>query len=275
VPRGTRCSLSFTYKNGAKQMGLRALNADGDGVTWQWMVPKKALPGPARARIACSGGRSARFTVMIIGEVIPASITVVKQGFSIRPARYGPSADASWGVILRNTSPQSDATDVVILANFVMPDNKLIGSATVNVGRVTRGAEYAVGGDLMFLSVPPVARLEIVVQTGKSTRLPKTVPGVANVRVVSDLFNPAVVGSVEGEVVNDNARKTLDSTRLGTVVLDGAGNILGGQSGYAFASLPPGARQFFKISGMRAIDFGQAATALVSVVPHYRGELGP
>jgi hypothetical protein len=275
VPRGTRCSLSFTYKGGAKQKGLRSLTARNGKAAWEFEVPKKATPGPARARLVCSGHRSATFVVMIIGEVIPATIEVVKQGFSIRPKRFGSGADSSWGVILKNTSPQSDAFDVIVLANYVMPDNKLIGSATERIGRVARGTEFAVGGDLAFPSVPPVVRLEIVVQIGKSARLPMTFPGIANVRVVSDRFDPAIVGSVEGEVVNDNAQKTMERSTLGTVVFDGAGNILGGQSGSAFASLPPGAREFFKITGMRAVDFGAAASAMVSVVPSYRGDPRP
>ena len=274
VPRGTRCSLSFTYKNGAKQKGLRALTARSGKASWEFQVPKKATPGPARARLVCSGHRSATFVVMIIGEVIPATIEVVKQGFSIRPKKFS-GADSSWGVILKNTSPHSDAIDVVVLANYVLPDNKLIGSATERIGRVARGMEYAVGGDLAFPGVPPVVRLEIVVQIGKSARLPMTFPGIANVRVVSDRFDPAIVGSVEGEVVNDNAQKTMERSNLGTVVLDAAGNILGGQSGSAFASLPPGSREFFKITGMRAVDFGTATAALVSVTPSYRGDPRP
>lgn len=274
VPNGTRCSLTFKYKNGVGQKGLRPATAKGGKAVWHWQVPKSAEPGPARATASC--GRSGRgtLTIMIIGEVIPASIEVLKQGFSIRPKRYG-GADSSWGVILKNTSPQSDAIDVVVLANYVLPDNKLIGSATVRVGRIARGMEYAVGGDLAFPSVPPVVRLEIVAQIGKSAQLHKTFPAIANVRVVGDRNDPAIVGSVEGEVVNDNALKTMERSLLGTVVLDAGGNILGGRTGYAFASLPPGAREFFKITGMRAVAFDQAASAIVSVAPQYRGDKRP
>jgi hypothetical protein len=275
VPNGTRCSLTFKYRNGASQKGLRAATAKGGKVVWHWQVPKSAEPGPARATASCGRQGRGAITVMIIGEVIPATIEVVKQGFSIRPKRYGTGADSSWGVILKNTSPQSDAYDVVVLANYVLPDNKLIGSATVRVGRIARGMEYAVGGDLPFPSVPPVVRLEIVVQVGKSVQLHKTFPAIANIRVVSDRNDSAVVGSVEGEVVNDNPAKTMDRSYLGTVVLDAEGNILGGRTGSAFASLPPGAREFFKITGMRAVSFDQAASAIVSVTPQYRGDKRP
>ena len=50
------------------------------------------------------------------------------------------------------------------------------------------------------------------------------------------------------EVSNDDPRLVLRNAELSTVVLDAQGNVLGGGSGYAFASLPPNAREFFKIA---------------------------
>ncbi len=267
VRSGTRCSLTFRYKNGSRQTGLRSSTARGGKAAWRWQVPRSAAPGAAIASVSCGGAGSARRTVMIVGSVIPASIQVLKQGFSIRPQRIG--ADASWGVIVKNTSPQSDALNVVILANFVLPDNKLIGSATVRISRIVAGTEVATGGDLDFPGIPPVARLEIVAQIGESGRGPKTTPAIANTRILPNRFDLAVVGSVEGEVVNDNALKTMVRAQLSTVVLDAAGNILGGRTGLAGASLPPGSRQFFKITGMGAVRFDQAASAIVSVIPTY------
>jgi hypothetical protein len=47
--------------------------------------------------------------------------------------------------------------------------------------------------------------------------------------------------------------------------------VIGGGTGFAFASLPPAARVFFKITtGMRPIPLNKAAGALVSVVPKYK-----
>ena len=85
------------------------------------------------------------------------------------------------------------------------------------------------------------------------------------------VFEPEWCGSVEGEVQNDHPDKTLQAVELSTVVLDSAGNVIGGGYGYAGASLPPGSRMFIKISnGMRPIPLAKAATALVSVVPTYQ-----
>jgi hypothetical protein len=71
-------------------------------------------------------------------------------------------------------------------------------------------------------------------------------------------------------VQNDHPRLTVGSVELTTVLLDGAGNIIGGGSGFGVASLPPAARMFFKITnGMRPIAYGRASTALVSIIPRY------
>ena len=232
-------------------------------------MPQGAKPGAATARISCGAAGSATRTIVVVGSVIPASLTVLKQGFSVKPRRFA-GADASWGVIVKNTSPQSDALNVTVLANFVMPDNKLIGSATVRIGRAsprtwsTRSAATSASG------VPPVSRLEIVAQIGESGKGSRTFPAPANVRILPDRFEADSVGSVEGEIQNDSAAKTMERARLSTVVLDASGNVIGGQTGNAMASLPPGSRQFFKISGMRGVTFSNAASAIVSVNPSRR-----
>ena len=70
---------------------------------------------------------------------------------------------------------------------------------------------------------------------------------------------------------NDHPSLTVSAVELSTVVLDAAGNVLGGGRGFEAATLPPSSRMFFKISmGLRPIPIAKAATALVSVVPTYR-----
>jgi hypothetical protein len=208
--------------------------------------------------------------MMVIGSVIPAKITVVKQGFSQRLYTYGGST-ASWGVILSNQSPDQDALDVKVLANFVMPDNRLIASATVRVASIPAGGTYVSGGSVSFSGAPPIARLEIVAQIGRRDFAERLRPAIAEARPVPNPREPSWLGSVEGELQNDSPSKTLSRASIATVVLDAEGNILGGATGYASASLPPGARQFFKISSsLRAVPFDRIATTLVSVTPSYR-----
>ena len=72
------------------------------------------------------------------------------------------------------------------------------------------------------------------------------------------------------EVSNDDPRLVLRNAELSTVILDAQGNVLGGGSGNAFASLPPAAREFFKIErGLDAVPMYKAASAMVSAVGTY------
>ena len=73
---------------------------------------------------------------------------------------------------------------------------------------------------------------------------------------------------------NDDPAKTIQYVELSGVVFDSSGNILGGGTGFAVATLPPAARMAMKISnGLNSILYGKAASAMVSVVPHYLQQL--
>ena len=54
-----------------------------------------------------------------------------------------------------------------MLVNFVVADNRLIGSATVRVGAIAAGQQHALGGELTFPGSAPIHRLEIVVEVAK------------------------------------------------------------------------------------------------------------
>jgi hypothetical protein len=268
-PGGRRCSLAVRYKSGAKQKGLPSVVARGGQATWTWKIPRLVQPGPARATASCAGAGRASKIFTVIGQVIPPKIHVVKSGWSVRTYPHG-SSGVSYGVILANESKTRDALEVKVLVNFVMADNRLIGSATVRVSGIAAGSQHAMGGELSFPGAAPIARLEIVVLVGRSGPAMRVKPGLSAVRVMPSPFDPAWCGSVDGEVQNDHPSRTVQSVELSTVVLDAEGNIIGGGFGFGASSLPPAARMFFKISnGMRPIPLYKAATALVSVVPRY------
>jgi hypothetical protein len=268
-PAGAHCSLAVRYKSGARQKGLPSVTATGGRATWTWKVPRLVQPGPARVTASCAGAGRASRRLTVIGQVIPPHIQVVKTGWSVRNFAYGGS-DVSYGLILKNESTTRDAQDVKVLVNFVMDDNRLIGSSTERVDDIAAGTEHALGGELFFQGGAPIARLEVVVEVGRSGPATHAKPGISAVRIVPDPLEPAWVGAVEGEVQNDHPRLTVGSVELTTVLLDADGRIIGGGSGFGVASLPPAARMFFKITnGMRPIAYGRAATALVSIIPRY------
>ena len=268
-PGGGRCVASVRYKGG-KTQSLPTVTAAAGRASWKWKVARSTTPGPARVYVTCAGaGRGSR-TFTVIGSVIPPAIHVVKSGWSVRPAPFGGSS-VSYGVILANESAQRDALDVKVLVNFVMADNRLIGSATTRVSDIAAATEHAVGGELNFPGGAPIARLEIVVVTGGGGSPSRNRPGLSAIRVVPSPYEPFWTGSVEGEVQNDHPSLSVSRVELSTVVLDAAGNVIGGGHGFASAALPPASRMFFKVTnGMRPIPIASAASALVSVVPTYK-----
>jgi hypothetical protein len=269
-PAGARCNLMVRYKGGALQRGLHAVTATGGRASWTWTVPRKVPSGAARVSVSCAGAGSASRRLMVIGGVLPPKITVDKTGWSVRTYPFGGSG-VSWGVILTNTSRTQDAVDVKVLCNFVMDDNRLIGSATQRIADISAGSQFATGGMLTFPGSAPIARLEIVVDIGKGGPVTRVKPGISFLRVMPSVLEPQWTGEIDGEVQNDDAVRTIQYVELGGVVLDAEGNILGGGTGYAVATLPPAARMALKISsGVTPIPYAKAAAAMVSVVPHYQ-----
>jgi hypothetical protein len=268
-PVGARCALTVRYANGAQQKGLRTVRAGRGRASWRWRLTHRTGTGVATMAASCGGAGTAYRTLLVVGAVIPAKITVEKKGFSIRVHPYGGSV-VSYGVILENHSATREARDVTVLVNFVMPDDRLIGSSSTTISEIDAKSQYAHGSDISFSGVPPIERLEVVVQVRDTAPAQPRRPAVAQVRVVPDPYDPAWVGSVEGELQNDD-RAVLERSWLSTVVFDAEGNVIGGGNGFAFISIPPAAREFFKVSsGLRAVPFARAASAMVSVSPTYR-----
>jgi hypothetical protein len=269
VRSGTRCTLTVQYRSGRQRVGSTV--AKGGRAEFKFNVPQRAAPGRATATARCAGYSPLTKHLVVIGAVIAPKINVLKQGFSIRPHPFGGST-VSWGVVLQNTSTKQDAKDITVLANFVLADNTLIGSMTRRISRVGANAVGVGGGDLNFPGTPAIARLEVVVQVKEGEAPKKMLPLLSNEHVVPDRSNAAYVGSVEGEVANDDLGRRMRRADLYAVALDGAGNVLGGGSGYASAALPPGARQFFKITGLRGVQMAQVASLMTAAVPLYDGE---
>ena len=267
---GARCTLMLRYKSGSQKVG--PVTSTAGKALFTFDVARRASPGAATVKASCGSAGTTTRKLVVIGAVIAPKINVLKQGFSIRPHPFGGST-VSWGVVLQNTSARHDAKDVTVLANFVLPDNTLIGSMSRRISRVGASAVGVGGGDLRFPGVPPIARLEVVVQVKEGTPPKKTLPLLSNEHVVPDRIDPAYVGSVEGEVANDDLGRRMRRAELYAVALDGAGNVLGGGAGFASATLPPGSRQFFKIVGLRGVQMAQVASLMTAAVPTYDGEL--
>jgi hypothetical protein len=263
-----RCALSVRYHDGKAQSGLAPASTVSGRASWIWVVEDTAAAGAARVSASCGKfGRISR-SVLIVGSLIPPKIQVVKSGFSIRPRFSG--TNVSWGLVLRNTSPNADALQVYVLINFVLADNRALGTQTTQVGAISAGSDFYVGGELTFPAAAPIVRLEPVIQIGGHQRKKAFFPSLTNIAVEPSLGDVGWVGDVGGELVNDDPPWILNSAQLFAVVFDAAGNVIGGGTGAATAKSPPGTRQVFKLtSGFDAIPMDKASSSAVSSVPTY------
>jgi hypothetical protein len=270
-PSGVRCALRVRYANGALQGGLGSTVARGGHAAWKWHVPLTAAPGTAKVTVSCGRAGSIERDLRIVARPkTPPKVTVLKQGFSMR---YNPTggSGASFGVILRNASPDQDALNVHVLVNFVNPANVVVGSVSQGIAAVPAAGTYNYGGSLTWQGAPTVSRLEIVVTVDSHAPRAQKYPGVANVGIYPQSFEPGWVGEVDGELHNNSGRMTLATANLSIVILDAAGNVVGGGTGLSFAPVPPGARILFKAgNGFNAIPIDRAATALISTEPSWR-----
>ena len=266
---GASCQLSVGYAGGERQAGLGRAYATGGRAAWRWTVPEVATAGPARVTASCSRGGSATRSFVVVGTLVAPKIAVEQQGFSIRNRVTGSSV-VSYGLMLRNTSPNVDALNVNILVNFVMANDRVIGTDAHNIAALPAAKTFAYGGSLLFPAGAPVERLEVVIQVAGRQRSGIHQPALAGIRVVPSVYEPAWLGSVEGEVINDHPTLSLRNTQVWAVVFDASGNIVGGGSGVAFPTLPPGTRQAFRaISGVNAVPIVNAAYAQVSALGFY------
>ncbi len=260
------CTLTVKYMDGALQSGLTSAPVAGGKATFRWTVPQLAAPGPARLTARC-GGATAKWGITVVGTLIPPKIVVVKSGYSVRQFQLG--STVSYGVVLKNTSPNANALNVSMQVNFVMADSHLIGTATQPIPLINAGSTYNYAGSLYFSGTAPVAKLEFVIIVGtreKSKKVPN--PSLANVAWVPQQFDPLWTGWVQGEIINSHPSYTLKNTQLSAVLFDARGNVLGGATGSAYNVLPPGTRQVFKLtSSVDAIPYAKVASVDISLTP--------
>ena len=157
-----------------------------------------------------------------------------------------------------------------MLVNFVMADNHLIGTAQTPVAEIPAGTEYALGNQLTFPGAAPIVRLEVVLQIGGRGRQSMLHPAFDNLHFMPQLFDPGWLGSIEGEVINDQPTYTLKSVTSRPWSSTARATCIGGGNGFAFGTLPPGAREVLKLSnGLSSIPFAQATDMMLSAIGTY------
>jgi hypothetical protein len=267
------CMPVVRYSDGTMQNGT-AKKAHGGRLAWSLLVPRTAPLGTGTWYVQCAAVIAhGKFTVA--GQDAQAEnaprVVADKQGFSQRPDKFGTGSSFSYGIFLRNTSPTQDAMNVYVLVNMVAANGELIGSATRTVPLISAGQSYALGDSLSLRTQAPVAKLELTIRLGAhELKRAHDLPEFANVRIIPSEGDVGWVGEVDGEVLNTAAGMTLANAKLSIVLLDAAGTVVGGGTGYTAAPLPSGSRMvFLATSGFNAVPVDRALTPVVSVEPSY------
>ena len=276
---GTACTPVVTYADHTMQMGTTKKARAGGLLSWSLLVPRTAPVGAGKWYVRCAWFHVVGQGKFIVTAVKPGSapaeeaprVVADKQGFSQRPDRYGTGSSFSYGMFLRNTSDTQDAQNVYVLVNMVGASGELIGTATRTIPLIPAGQTYALGDSMSLRTQVAVSKLELTIRLGAhQLKQAHNSPEFANVRIVPAQGDPGWVGEVDGEVLNSTPAMTLTNAKLSIVLLDAAGNPVGGGTGYTFAPLPSGSRMvFLATSGFSSVPLDRALTPVVSAEPAY------
>jgi hypothetical protein len=272
--RVVACTAALTYANGKAQLSQSKKPVKGV-VTFVLAIPQTAALGAGHWVVHC-GLKSWQGSFVVVDtrsktDDSTPRVVVDKQGYLQRPDKTGTGSLVSYGLVLHDTSATEDAQNVYVIVNMVDATGELLGSQSQTVAYIPAGGTYALGNALQLRTQIGVVRLELTIRVGAhEPHTAQVMPDFANVRLLPAVIDPGWVGEVDGEVVNDTSPKTLAHAGLSIVVLDAAGNVLGGGTGSLFAAVPSGSRFVFIASnGFKAIPLDRAASALISPTPSY------
>jgi len=275
APRGAKsCSAKVKYADGKVQQ-LAARKPRNLRVQFTPRVPLDAALGAGTWLVTCGKAPVASAVVSVVdvkSTTVDSTPKVVvdRQGFSQRPDRYGDGSLISYGLMLKNTSAGEDADKVYVIVNMVASNGALIGSKSRTVPVVGAGSAYAFGDSFSLRTQEAVAKLEVTIRVGAhEPKQSRPMPDFANVHIFQNaVTDPGWVSEVDGETVNSQVGRTLQSANLSIVIFDAAGNPIGGSLSYAFVTIPAGSRfVFLAQTGFGSIPITQAASVVISAEP--------
>ncbi len=193
----------------------------------------------------------------------PATVVVVSTGFS--QASSTANTEVDYGIVLRNTSPDSDARNVHVTVNAVDAQNAVLDSNASTVLTIPAGSTYYFGGRSFYSGSAVTTRVEAFAQVEESVATGGALPAAANVRL-----EPSSLGGVEvlGELRNTAATPLSSFARITAVLFDSHGKVVGGGSASPESDVPPGARIGFRLFAT-SVSPAVAASAQVSIEPAY------
>jgi hypothetical protein len=264
-PGSVHCVASIRYTGGKLQrLGDRV--AGPSGATWSFRIP--AVPaGTARAGVDCGELGRTSISFRVQAALQAPRIIVERTGFSQRMNPKTNSSDVSFGLQLRNDRSKLDAGNLAILVNLVDPENRVLATDHLRLGRIPAGMTIYTGDQISHMVMLPVARVEVVaVQAISMPMQPATAPLISDIVIAPD--RDGFIQTVYGQLLNQS-ELALQGGELGTVLVDAAGNIIGGGRGIIQGPVSLGARELFKTSSRLTAIPSVGTQALISVVPRY------
>lgn len=267
-PGGVRCTGRVVYADGQRH-ALKPTTARRGKATWTWRVPLNVRLGAATVNVSCNAaGRVSRVFTVTGAPTEPARVEIAKEGFSQR-VRNG-RREVSYGIVLANVSPQNDALSVSAHVNLLDATNTVLKTDVTTVSTIGAAAQHFLGGSVTIPEGIPVSTLETIIRIGAQQPKALKMPELTDYRILPSPFDPGWVGAVMFQAFNDEPLLLFSSPKISVVIFDASGNVIGGGTGFASASLAPGVRaQYDATGGLSAIPSDRAASAGISVLGRY------
>jgi hypothetical protein len=178
-------------------------------------------------------------------------LQVAEQGVS------NTDSGASYGLIVKNPSTDTDAIEVDVTVNLVGADGDIVQTDTQNLVGVPAGAEFAIGAEA-DTSGDRVRRMEVTVTASEgATAGELTVPEATRPKILRDEFGTTVRVQVHNTM--DTALSSI--TDVFAVLRDSSGKIVGGMSGFPDSDIQPGARAAVELTSFARIPQASSAPA--------------
>ena len=188
-----------------------------------------------------------------VAEVVPA-----KTGVS-----QGDGREIGYGIVLENRSANEDALDVTVTVNILDAAGDVIATEAERINVIPAGETFYLGGASYGDERTRAVALETIVDVGSSEPAAYPLPQVTKVTVTRDEF---LGYRVRGEVVNNLDQPLSSFAKIGIVLFDERGEVVGGGFTFLDAELPPGRRAGFEAgNGISAAPGGRVSEARASV----------
>jgi hypothetical protein len=176
-----------------------------------------------------------------------AAIKFVDAGFTEDKSSGTPAV--GYGLVLQNTSPGQDATDVQVTVNFLDPSGTIVQTDSQTVTVIPANSRFYLGGECFPSAHDQLSTVKAIIVPGGWQNASAKLPEITNVRIESSDLGPEVRG-----VVHNTTSATLSGgAQIGMVLFNAAGKVVGGGWTNLGNDLPAGASAAFA-SGSNGVD---------------------